>query len=218
MKGLNKKAILLLVGSFAILVVFYAAQNRMREVPVLNPADMNPDYVDFQMQGIDENHIVRDFVLINQLGDTITQEDYKNTIYVADFFFTRCPSICPLMSKNMALVQEKYVDDDRIKLLSLSVTPTYDSVPVLFKYAERYGAIPSKWNITTGRKTHIYELARKSYFAVMNTGDGLAQDFIHSSNFILVDRHKQIRGIYEGTEEKELERLFLDINSLLARD
>lgn len=179
---------------------------------------MNPDYVDFKMQGIDKDHTVRDFSLINQIGDTVTQEDYENSIYVADFFFTRCPSICPRMSKNMALVQEAYLNDDHVKLLSISVTPNYDSVPVLKKYAEHYGAIPSKWNITTGNKVHIYELARKSYFAVMNTGDGLAQDFIHSSNFILVDRKKQIRGIYEGTEKEELDRLFLDINVLLEEE
>ncbi len=204
----------LLILSLLILSLFGGGKGRI--VPVLNPSDMNPDYVDFQLQGNDKDHRVRDFSLINQMGDTITQDDYENVIYVADFFFTRCPSICPKMSKNMALVQEKYRDEVDVKLLSLSVTPNYDSVPVLQKYAKQYGAIPTKWNITTGNKSHIYELARKSYFAVMSTGDGLAQDFIHSSNFILVDRNKQIRGIYEGTEEKELERLFLDIDALLA--
>jgi protein SCO1/2 len=198
-----------------LVALFINVPWRTRELPVYNPKDVNPDYVDFQMRGIANDHKVSDFTLINQNGDTITQEDYSDKIYVTDFFFTRCPTICPVMSKHMAQVQEKYLDNERVKLLSLSVTPDYDSVPVLNKYANRYGAISSKWNITTGNKSHIYELARKSYFAVMNTGDGLAQDFIHSSNFILIDTQKQIRGIYEGTKEEELNRLFLDINSLL---
>ena len=115
----------------------------------------------------------------------------------------------------MALLQETFKDDDRLKLLSLSVTPDYDSVPVLKNYALKHGADVSKWNITTGNKRHIYNLARKSYFAVVNEGDGGLQDFIHTPNFILVDTLKQIRGIYDGTKKEEITRLTNDINFLL---
>ncbi|WP_297765593.1 SCO family protein [uncultured Muriicola sp.] len=186
-----------------------------REPPIYNPADLNPALVDGSLHELNLGHRVMDFSLINQDGDTITQADYEGTIYVTDFFFTRCPSICPAMSNNMAQLQEIFKEEDKLKLLSLSVTPEYDSVAVLKKYALKYRADISKWNITTGNKEHIYTLARKSYFAVVDEGDGGLQDFIHTPNFILVDTLKQIRGIYDGTKKKEITRLVEDINSLL---
>ncbi|MDB4293573.1 SCO family protein, partial [Maribacter sp.] len=165
-------------------------------------------------QGSSEDHVVSDFELVNQNGEIITQADYENTIYVADFFFTRCPSICPVMSNNMEKLQQTFLEDQAVMLLSMSVTPELDSVPVLKNYADKNGAIASKWNITTGNKKHIYTLARKSYFAVVNEGDGGLQDFIHTPNFILVDTKKQIRGVYDGTKDMEIDRLINDINSL----
>ena len=202
-----------------IIVVFFSKPtNKVSgEPPIYNPADLNPALVDLSLQGTDQGHRVMDFSLINQNGDTITQADYHGSIYVADFFFTRCPSICPVMSNNMAQLQEFYKNDDRIKLLSLSVTPEYDSIAVLKKYALKHGADISKWNITTGNKKHIYTLARKSYFAVVDEGDGGLQDFIHTPNFILVDPLKQIRGIYDGTKKEEITRLVKDIDLLLKK-
>ena len=185
-----------------------------KELPVYNPSDMDPELVDGSLQSVKANHQVSDFTLVNQDGDTITQEDYRDKIYVADFFFTRCPSICPIMSNNMAKLQEIFIEDDDVKLLSLSVTPVYDSVPVLKKYALKKGAIAGKWHITTGDKDHIYTLARKSYFAVSDVSDGILQDFVHTPNFILIDRKKQIRGIYDGTKDEEISRLVNDIRIL----
>ena len=118
------------------------------------------------------------------------------------------------MTDNMKLVQDEYIDDNNIMLLSLSVTPDIDNVEVLKNYAIEKGVNDLKWNITTGSKQHIYELARKSYFAVVDQGDGGLQDFIHTPNFVLVDTKKQIRGIYDGTEDKEISRLIKDINIL----
>jgi protein SCO1/2 len=118
------------------------------------------------------------------------------------------------MTDNMKLVQDEYIDDNNIMLLSLSVTPDIDNVEVLKNYAIEKGVNDLKWNITTGSKKHIYELARKSYFAVVDQGDGGLQDFIHTPNFVLVDTKKQIRGIYDGTEDKEISRLIKDINIL----
>ncbi|MEX0290671.1 MAG: SCO family protein [Flavobacteriaceae bacterium] len=185
-----------------------------KELPVYNPSDIDPELVDGSLHAIQNNHRVSDFTLVNQHGDTITQEDYHNKIYVADFFFTRCPTICPIMSNNMAKLQEVFSEDDDVMLLSLSVTPVYDSVPVLKEYALKKGAIADKWHITTGDKDHIYSLARKSYFAVSDLSDGILQDFIHTPNFILIDREKQIRGIYDGTKDEEISRLVKDIRIL----
>lgn len=204
----------LLVGGFiaAYLLIF----NNNEDLPVFNPSDFNPELVDVSLQNGIADHTVADFELLNQNGKTITQKDYENKIYVTDFFFTRCPSICPVMSNNMEKLQNTFLEEAAVMFLSVSVTPELDSVPILKQYAEKHGVIDSKWNITTGDKKHIYNLARKSYFAVVNEGDGGLQDFIHTPNFILVDRQKQIRGVYEGTKNEEIERLIGDIKVLVA--
>jgi len=185
------------------------------ELEVYNPADVNPELVDKSLQSLSENHMVSDFELLNQNGKIITQDVYKDKIYVADFFFSSCPTICPIMTNNMAKIQEEFLNDKNIMLLSLSVTPEIDSIPRLRAYADKNGVIDAKWNVTTGDKKHIYELARKSYFAVTDEGDGGLQDFIHTSNFILVDKNKQIRGIYNGIDNKEILRLINDIKILI---
>jgi len=185
-----------------------------KELPVYNPSDFNSELVDKNLRDNNKNHLVADFTLINQNGKTITQEDYKNKIYVADFFFTRCQTICPIMTNNIGKLQEKFKTNDDIMFLSLSVTPTIDSVSVLREYADKKGVIDSKWNVTTGDKKHIYNLARKSYFAVVEQGDGGLQDFIHTTNFVLIDKKKQIRGIYDGTNDKDILRLINDIKIL----
>lgn len=183
-------------------------------LPIYNPADFNPELVDKSLQTKTEFHTVSDFQLINQNGDTITQESYKDKIYVVDFFFTRCKTICPIMTNNIGKLQKEFINNDDIMLLSLSVTPEIDSISVLQEYAKNKGVMDDKWNITTGDKKHIYNLARKSYFAVVEQGDGGLQDFIHTPNFILVDKKKQIRGIYNGTNDEELLRLIDDLKVL----
>ena len=190
-------------------------QDSNKQLPIYNPVDFNPKLVDKSVRNITENHTVSDFNLINQNGTIITSKDYENKIYVVDFFFTSCPSICPIMTNNMLKIQDEFINNDDIMLLSMSVTPEIDNVEVLKEYAIEKGVIDSKWNITTGQKKHIYELARKSYFAVVEQGDGGLQDFIHTPNFILVDNKKQIRGIYDGTEENQISRLIRDINVLV---
>jgi protein SCO1/2 len=183
-------------------------------LPIYNPSDIDSSVVDKSVQNDSINHKVVDFSLINQNGETITQDNYKDKIYVTDFFFTRCPSICPVMTDNMGKLQSVFKNDTTVLFLSISVTPEIDSISVLRDYADKKGVIDSKWNITTGNKRHIYELARKSYFAVLNQGDGGLQDFIHTTNFVLVDKKKQIRGIYDGTDEEEIKNLIDDINIL----
>ncbi|MEM7382375.1 MAG: SCO family protein [Bacteroidota bacterium] len=184
-------------------------------LPVYQPADINPDYVHQDLRHIQANHTIGDFSLVDQNGDTIGLDDFQGKIFITDFFFTRCPSICPVMSRNMEKLQSRFREESMLKLLSISVTPEYDSIPVLESYANEYKAIKGKWHLCTGNKEHIYELARKQFFAVTDEGDGLMQDFIHSPNFILVDTEKRIRGIYDGTKDEELDRIISDIENLL---
>lgn len=208
---------LLGLAAIIIAVFFIIPYFSEEELPVFNPADFNPALVDVTMQEATVNHTVADFELINQNGKTITQDDYKNKIYVTDFFFAKCPTICPIMTANLGKIQDRFIDNDEIMLLSISVTPIIDSVAVLHSYAKDKGVIDHKWNVTTGDKKHIYNLARKSYFAVVDEGDGGVQDFIHTPNFILVDTKKQIRGVYDGTNDQEIERLITDINILIKQ-
>jgi protein SCO1/2 len=197
------------------MVVMYLLIEKKTELPIFNPTDFNPELVDATIQGVNKNHTVSDFELINQNGKIITQSDYNDKIYVTDFFFTRCPSICPIMSNNMEKLQDIFLKENEVMFLSMSVTPELDSVPVLKKYAEKNGVVDTKWNITTGDKKHIYNLARKSYFAAVDQGDGGLQDFIHTPNFILIDQEKRIRGVYDGTKEEEINRIAQDIKQLL---
>ncbi len=209
-KSLVNVGLVLLVFAVAVVIGNYLLTPKER-LPIYSPSDVNPRLVDYSVQHIKRNHKIADFNLIDQNGETVTNETFKDKIYVADFFFTRCATICPIMTGNMATLQDIYSDDNDIMLLSHSVTPIIDSVPILKMYAENKGIVSGKWHITTGDKKHIYDLARKSYFATLDEGDGGEQDFIHTEQFILVDKKRQIRGYYDGTDKKEIERIQKDI-------
>lgn len=201
----------LIVFSAISIPVFYHLLKVDQKLKIYNPSDVNPRLVDKTILHIRKNHRISDFELINQNGEKITQKDFENKIYVADFFFTRCQSICIPMAYNMSELQAFYQNDADIKFLSHSVTPVMDSVSVLRKYAIEKGAIDGKWEITTGSKKEIYELARKSYMAVLDEGDGGLQDFIHTEQFVLVDKERRIRGYYDGTNLEDMEKLKTDI-------
>ena len=203
--------IFLALFSVVVIPVFYQLLKVDEKLKIYNPADVNPRLVDFSMKHITKDHTIADFELTNQNGEKITNKNYKDKIYVADFFFTRCQTICIAMAYNMNELQDFYKNDDDILFLSHSVTPIIDSVAALKEYADRKGVIDGKWNITTGAKTHIYELARKSYFAVLDEGTGDENDFIHTEQFVLVDKEKRIRGYYDGTEKEDMEKLKKDI-------
>ena len=166
------------------------------------------------MQRTAKAHRIAEFRLISQTADTVTNADFDGRIYVSDFFFTTCPSICPKMTANLSELSKFYENDDDIMFLSHSVTPVKDSVPVLAAYGIKYEADPEKWKLVTGPKKHIYELARRSYFAVTTEGDGGEDDFIHTENFILVDKERKIRGFYDGTSKADMDRLKEDITVL----
>ena len=201
---------------YFLAVVFISCDlDSKKQLPIYNPIDFNSKLVDKSVRNINRNHTVSDFNLINQNGVSVTSKEYENKIYVVDFFFTTCQSICPIMTNNMLKIQSEFINNDDIMLLSISVTPEIDNIKVLKDYTIEKGVNDSKWNITNGSKKHIYDLARKSYFAVVDQGDGSLQDFIHTPNFILVDTKNQIRGIYDGTTESEISRLIKDINILV---
>lgn len=200
--------------SAVILFIMYKQLQPEKRLPVYQPSMVNPELVDMDMQYKRAYHTIADFELVNQNGDTITEEDYEGKIYVADFFFTTCPTICPIMTQNMAEVQQRLGKSSDVLLLSHTVTPQIDSVAQLKKYALEKGVNDEIWNLVTGDKPQIYDLARKSYLAVKTDGDGGPYDMIHTENFILVDKERRIRGFYDGTKPEEMDRLLEDIEIL----
>ncbi|WP_026236222.1 SCO family protein [Pontibacter roseus] len=154
------------------------------------------------------------FKLTSQKGETITQEQLDNHIYVADFFFATCPDICKEMSSQLVRVQETFQDEPQVKIASFTVNPEYDTVEVLREYGERYGADPSKWYLLTGDREQIYSLARNGFYLPVQQVPG-QQEFIHSEKFMLVDKNRRVRGIYDGTDAADVDRLILEIRVLL---
>jgi len=203
-----------LILSIIIISIIYNILDVYKPLPIYQPNRVSEELVDSTIQYKSKYHKIADFNLINQNGDTITQDFYKDKIYVADFFFTTCQTICPIMTDHMKEIQQKLKDDNEILLLSHSVTPEIDSVAQLKRYAIEKGVNDSKWNLVTGDKKQIYELARKSYLAVKTDGDGGPYDMIHTENFMLIDKKKQIRGFYDGTNKEDIERLLNDIEVL----
>ena len=191
--------IIFLVLSVGIFIGIYSLQTQKKSLPIYSPRDINPELVDSTVQHIGNDHKIADFSFTNQNGKIITQKDYENTIYVADFFFTTCPTICPKMTDNMVWLQNKLKNNSEVKLLSFSVTPDIDTPEVLKKYALDKGVDDLRWNLVTGDKKDIYYLARKSYLAVKTGKPEEMYDMVHTENFILVDKNKRIRGFYDGT-------------------
>ncbi|MEY2738929.1 MAG: hypothetical protein RL259_838 [Bacteroidota bacterium] len=195
-----KKFILLFLALCSLIFIgIYALQKPKKMLPIFAPRDVNPELVDSTVQHIGNDHKVSDFRFTNQNGKIITQKEYENTIYVADFFFTTCPTICPKMTNNMVWLQKQLKAYPNVKLLSFSVTPDIDTPEVLKKYALKKGVDDTKWNLVTGDKKEIYYLARKSYLAVKTGKPEEYFDMVHTENFILVDKNKRIRGFYDGT-------------------
>jgi protein SCO1/2 len=191
----------------------------VEQLPFYNSPDFTPTFVSAE-NNIEQQiaHKIAPFSLTNQYGQQITQQDVDEKIHVANFIFTKCGSICPVMTKHMKLVQEAFKNDPGIVLLSYSVTPWIDSVPRLKKYAENNGISSSNWHFLTGPKAAIYTLARRSYFAEEALGFTKdSTEFLHTEHILLVDKKRRIRGIYNGTLQLEIEQLVNDIN-LLKKD
>ncbi|HEY4627767.1 MAG TPA: SCO family protein [Flavobacterium sp.] len=204
----------LLVFSIITIYLFYIALKPSKSLPIFNPSDVNPELVDSTVQYISKYHTIADFSFVNQNGKIITQKDYEGKVYVADFFFTTCGSICPKMTTNLAEVQKAIINNPKVMLLSHTVFPETDSVPVLKAYTLKNGVVDSKWNLVTGDKKEIYTMARKSYLAVKLGKPEQLYDMVHTENFVLVDTKKRVRGFYDGTKKEDMKRLIEDIDFL----
>ena len=203
----------ILIFSAAAVYMFYVILKPVKVLPIYQPAEVNEKLVDSSIIHVAKYHKISDFRLTNQNGKEITQADYNDKIYVADFFFTTCQDICPVMTKNMYQLQEELKNDNEILLLSHTVIPEVDTAERLKEYAIENKVDDSKWNLVTGDKKQIYELARKSYLAVEDSNFN-EFDMIHTENFMLIDKEKQIRGFYDGTNSEEINRLLKDIEIL----
>ena len=201
--------------AFVILYLFYNALTPKKKLPIFQPNDVNNELVDSSIQHVKRFHKIKSFELLNQNGEIISEKDYDGFVYVADFFFTTCPSICPIMTDNMLKIQSYIKDKKKVKLLSFSVTPEIDSVQVLKEYSIEKGVDDKYWNLLTGDKSKIYSLARKSFLVVKENAESNSHDMIHTENFVLVDREKRIRGFYNGTDDEDIEVLKEDIDILI---
>ena len=203
-----------IVFSVVAISSFNYVQTQEKKLPIYSPSMVSDELVEEELRYIKKYHRISDFSLLNQNGNNVTQEDYKNKIYVADFFFTTCPDICPIMTGNMLYLQEN-LEDTNVMLASFSVTPKIDTVEVLKEYSTLKGVDDSRWNLMTGDKKQIYDLARKSYLVAKAIPDGKNHGMIHTENFVLVDRDKRIRGYYDGTNIEDMDKLLDDIQILL---
>lgn len=189
--------------------------SRVEELPFYEEATFTPNWVS-EEDVSDDFHQIPAFDLTNQEGDQITEQHLNDHITVVDFFFTSCPGICPKMTSNMMLVQEAFLNSEEVMILSHSVTPEYDSIPVLKEYAELKGIQSEKWHLLTGDRSVIYDLGRNQYFIEEDLGlEKDPDDFIHTENFVLIDQNRRIRGIYNGLNKSSVNQLIADVKMLL---
>ena len=212
-----KIGVLILVFVVGSTAAYQILQPKPR-LPIYNPSDLNPAVVDDDLERVGRGHRIGDFDLIDQWGNKADSSLLQGKIYVADFFFTTCPTICIDMGQNFQRIQETYKNEDRLHLVSHTVMPEVDTVEVMHAYGQRMGAVKGKWHLLTGEKRELYRMARREYFAVMEQGTSFDEhDFIHTENVILVDEKKRIRGFYDGTSDLDMDRLIGDIQILLDR-
>lgn len=189
------------------------------KLPVINPVQVDPQLVDQSVRLKGLNHRIGDFSFTNQNGETITQDFIKDKVAVVEYFFTTCGSICPIMNKEMQRVQARFKDSGNVVILSHTVWPEVDSVEQMKRYAESHGADDTMWQFLTGSREDLYHMARTNYFTlkpaeVEGTGDG-ESDFIHTNNFVLIDKQKRIRGYYDGTNPDDVDKMMVDIENIL---
>lgn len=211
---MNKKT-LYFISTILIVVMLSSCAQKEHTLPFFNSLDYTPEWIPSSDDAYDDIHQISPFRFTDQNGKTITNELLDGKIYVADFFFTSCPSICPKLTEGMAQIQNKFLEDAGIKLISHSVMPWVDSVSVLKNYAINKNVIDGKWHLLTGNEDSIYHLARTAYFADEDFGfTNDMEDFLHTDKFILVDQKRRIRGIYSGLLQEEIDRIIEDIKIL----
>ncbi|MEM8524173.1 MAG: SCO family protein [Bacteroidota bacterium] len=206
---------------FLVTISFFACNepalndSRVATLPFYQEATFTPHWFTPNDAVLDSFHRISPFKLINQDGNIITEKTFEDKIYVVDFFFTVCPGICPKLTANMTILQDEFLEDDDILLLSHSVTPERDSVPILKQYAEDRGILSHKWHLATGTQQEIYNLGRKDYFVEESLGLVKEEDeFLHTENFVLIDKNRHIRGIYNGLNKNSVNQLIADVRTL----
>lgn len=218
------KRILFLVVFFILgvtITYFMIKPSKEKSLPVINPVDVNEEMVDPELLRIGYGHKIGNFSFLNQDGKVVTQQDVKGKVFVAEYFFTTCGTICPIMNVQMQRVHKVYQGNKNVRILSFTVDPKVDTVAQMKRYAIAHGADAESWFFLTGTQEKLYELARKSFFVLKpaeteNQGD-VGSDFIHTNNFVLVDKEMRIRGYYDGTNSKEVDELIGDI-ALLVKE
>jgi protein SCO1/2 len=195
-----------------LIFVVFSCGDSERKLPFLGEREVND-------KGDSLYHSIPNFTFINQDGDTLTQDFFKNKIYITDFFFTSCPTICPVMKTQMLRIYEKFKDNPGLRILSHTIDPRHDSVSVLKSYKKRLGIDSEQWQFVTGEQEKIYQIAQKSYLVSAMEDKEAIDDggFVHSGAFVLVDKNRHIRGVYDGTKEKEVNKLIKDIELLLKK-
>lgn len=189
--------------------------SRVERLPFYDSAEFTPRWLTQDSSALENFHQIPAFQFTNQSGEIVSEKTVEGKIYIVDFFFTTCPGICPKMATNMRVVQKAFQDDAEVLLLSHSVTPETDSVPVLQRYAELNGCISNKWHLVTGNRKEIYDLGRNYYFVEENLGlNKKESDFLHTENFVLIDKHRRIRGIYNGLSKPSIQQLIADVKTL----
>ena len=191
---------------FLFLVVLGCQQEK--KLPFLGPKEIGK-------QGDTLYHKIPDFKFLNQDSLWISEKNMAGKIYVADFFFTTCPTICPKMKTQLLRIYDKFAEDDRVRILSHTIDPEYDGVRVLKEYAKKLNITSPRWNLLTGKKTDIYRLGEKSYMVTAQEDANEVGGFVHSGAFILVDQNRHVRGIYDGTKEEDVNHLIEDMTLLL---
>ena len=212
----------------AVLLIFTGCKNEVKKenikvvensradyLPYYNDESFTPHWLTPNTDEEKTFHKIPDFSLTNQSGETVTQDTFEDKIYVTDFFFTTCPGICPKMTGNMAKIQEEFKNDQDVLLLSHSVMPSTDSVSVLRAYANKNEVVDNKWHLVTGSRDEIYSLGRDHYFVESDLGEVKSiDDFLHTENFLLIDKNKHIRGIYNGLNRASMAQLITDVKAL----
>lgn len=198
-----------------ILVALSSCQEKEQRLPIEGPREALAS-----VSGAADTvyHSIPDFAFVNQDSSVVTQDTFNNGIYVADFFFTTCPSICPIMKSQMLRVYEKYKGNDQVKILSHSIDPKHDTVAVLKDYAERLGVSGNQWHFVTGDKEEIFDLAQNSYMVSVLTDEEAPGGVVHSGAFLLIDSKGRIRGHYDGTVAEEVDKLMSDMDILLREE
>ncbi len=203
-------AIISIIGLFVFISCDTKNHNEFR-LPIYTPADLDPDWVDSSLKNSTEAHVVNDFEFINQNGLVVNEQTIEGKIYIAEFFFTTCPGICPILIKHTKKIQDEFLNDHDILILSHTVYPEHDSVSVLYAFGKQHNINSEKWHLLTGSKQDLYTISRKGYFAISYQPDLSDDGFIHTENVVLVDKQRRLRGIYNGTNVHEMNRLIEDI-------